>query len=210
MSSPAGSKQRVALARALAAQPRVLLLDEPFSALDENLRGEMRVLVTQLHRSLGMTTVLVTHDRAEALSMADRVAVMFGGQIAQTGTPQEVYDHPVNRRVADYFGDCVYLSGQISDHLFCCEQLPFAVPAPSLPDGRYEMMLRCSALHPEQEGDFAVEVRDIQFQGAQTAVTFCHHSLTFQKTFERRPDWKVGDRLSCKLDCSGAVFFLQD
>ena len=79
-----------------------------------------------------------------------------------------------------------------------------------LPDGRYEMMLRCAALHPEQEGDFAVEVRDIQFQGAQTAVTFCHHSLTFQKTFERRPDWKVGDRLSCKLDCSGAVFFLQD
>ena len=72
------------------------------------------------------------------------------------------------------------------------------------------MMLRCSALHPEQEGDFVVEVRDIQFQGAQTAVTFCHHSLTFQKTFERRPDWKVGDRLSCKLDCSGAVFFSQD
>ena len=205
-----GQQQRVALARALAAQPRVLLLDEPFSALDENLRGEMRALVTQLHRSLGMTTVLVTHDRAEALSMADRVAVMFGGQIAQTGTPQEVYDHPVSRRVADYFGDCVYLSGQISDHLFCCEQLPFAVPAPSLPDGRYEMMLRCSALHPEQEGDFAVEVRDIQFQGAQTAVTFCHHSLTFQKTFERCPDWKVGDRLSCKLDCSGAVFFPQD
>ena len=170
----------------------------------------MRALVTQLHRSLGMTTVLVTHDRAEALSMADRVAVMFGGQIAQTGTPQEVYDHPVNRRVADYFGDCVYLSGQISDHLFCCEQLPFAVPAPSLPDGRYEMMLRCAALHPEQEGDFAMQVQDIQFQGAQTAVTFCHHSLTFQKTFERRPDWKVGDRLSCKLDCSGAVFFLQD
>lgn len=205
-----GQQQRVALARALAAQPRVLLLDEPFSALDENLRGEMRALVTQLHRSLGMTTVLVTHDRAEALSMADRVAVMFGGQIAQTGTPQEVYDHPVNRRVADYFGDCVYLSGQISDHLFCCEQLPFAVPAPSLPDGRYEMMLRCSALHPEQEGDFAVQVQDIQFQGAQTAVTFCHHSLTFQKTFERCPDWKVGDRLCCKLDCSGAVFFSQD
>ena len=170
----------------------MLLLDEPFSALDENLRGEMRALVTQLHRSLGMTTVLVTHDRAEALSMADRVAVMFGGQIAQTGTPQEVYDHPVNRRVADYFGDCVYLSGQISAHLFRCQELSFSVPA------------------PEQEGDFVVEVRDIQFRGAQTAVTFCHNSLTFQKTFERCPDWEVGDRLSCKLDCSGAVFFSQD
>lgn len=126
-----GQQQRVALARALAAQPRVLLLDEPFSALDENLRGEMRALVTQLHRSLGMTTVLVTHDRAEALSMADRVAVMFGGQIAQTGTPQEVYDHPVNRRVADYFGDCVYLSGQISDHLSAANSCPF--PSPPLP-----------------------------------------------------------------------------
>ena len=202
-----GQQQRVALARALAAQPRVLLLDEPFSALDENLRGEMRALVTQLHRSLGMTTVLVTHDRAEALSMADRVAVMFGGQIAQTGTPQEVYDHPVQPAGSRLLWRLRLPERADQRPSFCCEQLPFSVPAPFLPDGRYEMMLRCAALHPEQEGDFAVQVQDIQFQGAQTAVTFCHHSLTFQKTFERRPDWKVGDRLSCKLDCSRGQYF---
>ena len=131
MSSPAGSSSGSRWPARWRRSRGCCCWTSPFSALDENLRGEMRALVTQLHRSLGMTTVLVTHDRADSHSRwPDRVAVMFGGQIAQTGTPQEVYDHPVNRRVADYFGDCVYLSGQISDHLFCCEQLPFSLSPP--------------------------------------------------------------------------------
>lgn len=98
-----GQQQRVALARALAAKPQLLLLDEPFSALDENLREDMRTLVMELHREFHMTTILVTHDRKEALSMSDRVAIMFDGEIVQTGTPQEICSHPVSDRVADYF-----------------------------------------------------------------------------------------------------------
>ena len=99
-----GQQQRVALARALAAEPKLLLLDEPFSSLDENLREDMRQLVKDLHREFGMTTIMVTHDRQEALSMADRVAIMFDGRIAQTGTPEELIESPADERVSGYFG----------------------------------------------------------------------------------------------------------
>ena len=99
-----GQMQRVALARALAAEPKLMLLDEPFSSLDENLREDMRNLVKDLHRRFGMTTVMVTHDREEAFSMADRLAIMFEGHIAQTGTPEVLLSNPADERVKRYFG----------------------------------------------------------------------------------------------------------
>lgn len=102
-----GQMQRVALARALAAEPKLMLLDEPFSSLDENLREDMRSLVADLHRRFGMTTIMVTHDREEAFSMADRLAVMFEGHIVQTGTPEEVLSGPADDRVRRYFGKTV-------------------------------------------------------------------------------------------------------
>ena len=102
-----GQMQRVALARALAAEPKLMLLDEPFSSLDENLREDMRNLVKDLHRSFGMTTIMVTHDRAEAFSMADRLSVMFEGHIVQTGTPEEILSDPADDRVRLYFGKTV-------------------------------------------------------------------------------------------------------
>jgi len=98
-----GQLQRVALARALAASPKILLMDEPFSSLDENLRDDMRSLVTDIHERTGMTIIMVTHDRHEALSMADRISLMFDGRIVRTGTPSEVISHPDDERVADYF-----------------------------------------------------------------------------------------------------------
>lgn len=99
-----GQMQRVALARALAAEPKLMLLDEPFSSLDENLREDMRNLVRDLHRRFGMTTIMVTHDREEAFTMADRLAIMFEGHIVQTGTPEELLSYPVDDRVKGYFG----------------------------------------------------------------------------------------------------------
>jgi len=106
-----GQQQRVALARALAIQPAVLLLDEPFSNLDLKLRQAMRLEVRRVHDQLGMTTVLVTHDQTEALTMADRVVLMTNGVIMQTGTPVDVYQRPANRFVADFVGDANFLSG---------------------------------------------------------------------------------------------------
>lgn len=105
-----GQMQRVALARAMAVEPRVLLLDEPFSKLDIGLRASMRDFVKELVTSMGITTIMVTHDAAEALSMADRVAVLLDRTIAQEGTPTEVYEQPVSRVVGDFFGERNYLT----------------------------------------------------------------------------------------------------
>lgn len=110
-----GQQQRVALARALVVQPRVLLLDEPLSNLDARLRLEMREEIRRLHHETGLTMVYVTHDQKEAMSLADRLAVMNRGQIVQLGTPVEVYTRPVNRFVADFMGDSNFVPGKVTE-----------------------------------------------------------------------------------------------
>ena len=100
-----GQRQRVALARALAIEPRVLLLDEPFGALDAKVRKELRRWLRRLHEEMGLTSVFVTHDQEEALELADRVVVMSNGRIEQVGTPDEVYDTPATPFVYEFLGD---------------------------------------------------------------------------------------------------------
>jgi spermidine/putrescine ABC transporter ATP-binding subunit len=107
-----GQQQRVALARALVINPEVLLLDEPLSALDKNLRAEMQVELKQIHRRVGITTVFVTHDQGEALSLSDRVAVMSNGVIQQNAAPNEVYRRPANAFVASFIGDINRIPGR--------------------------------------------------------------------------------------------------
>lgn len=99
-----GEQQRIALARALAVSPDFLLLDEPLSALDAKVRGKLRTEICQIQREFNLTTILVTHDQEEALTMADKIVVMDKSKIVQVGTPEEVYEHPVNRFVADFIG----------------------------------------------------------------------------------------------------------
>ncbi len=99
-----GQRQRVALARALILEPKVLLLDEPLSALDKKLREQMQSELRRLQRQVGITFILVTHDQEEALIMSDRIAVMFEGQIAQLADPQTLYRRPVSRRVGEFIG----------------------------------------------------------------------------------------------------------
>ena len=111
-----GQRQRVALARALVMRPKVVLLDEPLSALDKKLREQMQVELRQLQQSLGITFILVTHDQEEALIMSDRIAVMFEGEIAQIATPQDLYRKPVNKRVASFIGVMNFLPARVSAH----------------------------------------------------------------------------------------------
>ena len=111
-----GQQQRVALARALVIRPKVLLLDEPFSALDKALRGSMQVELKEIQRRLGVTTVFVTHDQGEALSMSDRIVVMSAGRIRQIGTPDQVYRHPQDRFVAGFIGDVNLLPARLDAH----------------------------------------------------------------------------------------------
>lgn len=110
-----GQQQRVALARALVIRPKVLLLDEPFSALDRNLRTAMQVELKEIQSRLGLTTVFVTHDQSEALSMSDRIAVMSRGRIRQIGSPIEIYDAPQNHFVATFVGDANLFSATLLD-----------------------------------------------------------------------------------------------
>ena len=107
-----GQQQRVALARALVNRPSVLLLDEPLGALDLKLRKEMQLELSNLHRELGMTFILVTHDQEEALSLSNRIAVMRGGKIEQIGSPAEIYEYPRTPFVADFIGDANLFTGR--------------------------------------------------------------------------------------------------
>jgi spermidine/putrescine ABC transporter ATP-binding subunit len=109
-----GQQQRVALARALAISPKVLLLDEPFSALDKNLRGSMQLELKEIQRKLGVTTIFVTHDQSEALSLSDRIAVLSEGRIRQVGTPDAIYKRPADRFVAGFVGDVNLLRAKLA------------------------------------------------------------------------------------------------
>jgi spermidine/putrescine ABC transporter ATP-binding subunit len=109
-----GQQQRVALARALVINPKVLLLDEPFSALDKNLRASMQIELREIQRNLGVTTIFVTHDQSEALSLSDRIVIMAEGRIRQVGTPEEVYTNPRERFVASFVGDVNVMRGKLA------------------------------------------------------------------------------------------------
>jgi putrescine transport system ATP-binding protein len=110
-----GQRQRVALARSLVKRPHVLLLDEPLAALDKKLRGETQFELMQLQQRLGLTFVIVTHDQQEAMTVADRIAVMDRGRLIQVATPQEIYERPNSRWVADFIGDVNLIEGSVTD-----------------------------------------------------------------------------------------------
>jgi sulfate transport system ATP-binding protein len=116
-----GQRQRVALARSLAIEPKVLLLDEPFSALDATVRRELRKWIRQLHDELHITSIFVTHDQEEAMEIADTVIIMNKGKIIQSGTPDNVYDHPANSFVYNFLGDVNRFSGQLHSGNFTPE-----------------------------------------------------------------------------------------
>ena len=128
-----GQAQRVALARALAAAPAALLLDEPFSGLDESLRDDMRSLLLRLHREDGLTVLMVTHDANEAIMMSDRIVALDGGHISQIGTPEELYRRPATAKIAACFGDCSVLKGCVESERFILDGI--VLPALGIGDG---------------------------------------------------------------------------
>jgi sulfate transport system ATP-binding protein len=122
-----GQRQRVALARALAVEPRVLLLDEPFGALDAKVRKELRRWLRKLHDEIHITTLFVTHDQEEALEVADRVAILRDGRIEQIGTPEEIYDNPASPFVYDFLGNVNLFSGRVREGTVIIGETEFAV-----------------------------------------------------------------------------------
>jgi len=173
-----GMQQRVALARALVYRPRVLLLDEPLAALDRKLREEMRDELRAIQRSVGITTVFVTHDQAEALGLSDRIAVMSHGRIEQLGAPREVYERPATRFVADFIGASTVLRGTArgADRVALGGAATVQVAVGRALRAGEELDL---AIRPERlrlaagPGENVVEARieGLVYQGAQTEVT---------------------------------------
>lgn len=135
-----GQQQRVALARALALKPDVLLLDEPFGALDAKVRQELRRWLRHLHEELHFTSLFVTHDQEEALELSDRVVVMSNGRVEQIATPDVLYRQPANRFVFEFLGEVNRLEGDVEDELLTCGNARVAVP--EVGDGRHELLLR--------------------------------------------------------------------
>lgn len=161
-----GQMQRVALARALAADPSILFLDEPFSGLDERLRLEMGQLVKKIHKERKITTILVTHDKREALQMSDKIALMSEGKILQYGTPEHIFFRPVSRYAAEYFGKCNYLRGRVRNGRFEGKLLQADTDAS---DGVYDAMVRPFQIELLPEGD--ASICDVTFMGETAEVT---------------------------------------
>ena len=154
-----GQRQRVALARAIVFEPRIIVMDEPLSALDKQLRERMQIELRQLHDRLGTTTVYVTHDQREALTMSDRVAVLNGGRIARIDTPRAVYDQPGSRFVAEFIGESSFLDVEVREGI--CHVAGTVIRAPSVPvaNGRCTLMLRperVRLIDGSQEGELNV------------------------------------------------------
>ena len=124
-----GQRQRVALARALAAEPKVLLLDEPFGALDAKVRQELRTWLRRLHDEIHVTSVFVTHDQEEAFEVADRVVIMSKGKIEQVGSPAEIFEHPANPFVMDFLGNVNVFHGSISGDRAAIDRLQVTLRA---------------------------------------------------------------------------------
>ncbi|WP_417811284.1 ABC transporter ATP-binding protein [Thalassospira alkalitolerans] len=169
-----GQQQRVALARALAPRPKVLLLDEPLSALDLKLRQAVRVELKQIQRETGIAFIFVTHDQEEALTMSDRIAVMSSGHVQQIGTPREIYETPINRFVADFIGETNLLNVTVQSVSDSTAQIilpsghPFSCPAATVnSDGTGHLSVRPERIElcPAGGGDLDVKVESQVYLG---------------------------------------------
>jgi putative spermidine/putrescine transport system ATP-binding protein len=198
-----GQKQRVALARAAAVEPEVLLLDEPFSSLDEGLRQKMRELVMTLQRQLKITTVMVTHDQSEALLMSDRVAVMLDGKIIQYDTPRNVYEHPSCPEVANYFGEMNYIKGIVEKETFMS---PIGDFKASVIDGDYTLMLKPNHIKViNKPGEYKITA--LNYLGDKYNVRVEGHNINLFIIMPSDSNIKVGDLVSIEIDFSKGIFY---
>lgn len=206
-----GQQQRVALARALAPKPKVLLLDEPLSALDFKLRKDMQLELKRLQTETGITFVFVTHDQEEALTMSDRIAVMNSGSIRQIGGPRDIYDHPAERFVADFIGDTNFIaaeiistSGETADvRLQSGKTIAARTPEVTELSGRITLAVRPehATLEPGTEGLLPGSLTEIVYFGTDTHYHIAmDDGTTFVVRRQNQPDKSVdfasGDRVS--------------
>ncbi len=224
-----GQQQRVALGRAIARQPKVFLMDEPLSNLDAQLRDDTRAELKQLHQSLGITTIYVTHDQVEAMTLADRIVVLNRGRIQQIGEPQSIYAHPVNRMVATFLGNppmnimpaiCTGEGFRVGEQFLSCPQAVKDKIHPLEGQG-FDLGIRPEYvfIRPEARGegnkeetptpDLIVEVRVVEPLGREILVRAGLVGTNLQMTVQAAADVRLrsGDRLSLRLDLNQLFVF---
>jgi multiple sugar transport system ATP-binding protein len=199
-----GQRQRVAIGRAIVRAPKVFLFDEPLSNLDAALRGQTRVEIAKLHRDLGATTVYVTHDQVEAMTLADRVVVLREGKIEQVGTPLELYDKPANQFVAQFIG-----TPQMN--VLACATVPqmanaFAVPIPI--NGFIGLRPESIVLTGPGAGQLNAKVDLVEALGAETLIyVTTEHGAQLVARQNTRADVKAGDEVGVAIDTRTAHLF---
>lgn len=202
-----GQQQRVALARALAQEPELMLLDEPFSALDTGLRAATRKATADLLAHAGVASILVTHDQHEALSFASQIAVIREGRFTQVGSPAEVYSQPVDEATALFLGDALMFSAQIKGGFAYCELGSIPVANPRL-SGEQRIMLR-----PEQivispdGGQHAVTISDVDFTGYLSTLTLVspQWSAPLQLKTVSQQQWRLGMQVTLAVSGQACV-----
>jgi putative spermidine/putrescine transport system ATP-binding protein len=215
----------VALARALVINPTVLLLDEPFSALDKNLRASMQIELRDIQRKLGLTTIFVTHDQSEALSLSDRMAVMSEGKIRQLGAPLEIYRKPRDRFVASFVGDTNCLRGELIgitpvEAVIALGDLRIKVPGEhltgTLPPAPVDLFVRPERLRigaPSASGTMAGRIAGLTYHGGhvdlQIACRACGDGLLLVRAAgdQAITDWPPGSNVGIAIDAEGCVAF---
>ena len=176
-----GQQQRVALARALAPKPKVLLLDEPLSALDYKLRKEMQIELKRVQAETGITFIFVTHDQEEALTMSDRIAVMSMGSLRQVGSPWDIYDRPAERFVADFIGETNFLEVEVASvqgdrasvRLRSGQEIPATFPENTTPSGKVTIVIRpehASIVEPTEAATLKGTVESVVYLGTDTNI----------------------------------------
>ncbi|QEK12985.1 ABC transporter ATP-binding protein [Crassaminicella thermophila] len=203
-----GQRQRVAIARALAIEPKVLLLDEPFSNLDTILRANMREFICNIQKSLNITTILVTHDKEEALMTSDKIAVMLRGKIRQFGTPTQLYERPVTPEVANFFGEKNYIVGNIENGIFKSKLGAFETTF-----DKYSVVK--AMIKPEE---IEVLPKDIptgvkgkiilrRYAGDRVYYTISVNGVQLKSISNTKKIFDINEEVSLKIDVDKAVFY---
>ena len=198
-----GQRQRVALARAIVGKPSILLMDEPLSALDAELKIEMRREIQNIHKLTGATILYVTHDQSEALAMADRIIIMKDGHIEQIGTPREIYMDPQTVFAATFVSRCNLLKGQWQGDSFQMDEEGILLRNPMIPmefrsKGLYPVRPEQLTIHPEGNGIPGV-IANKQYNGREIHYSIQYHNEILTVYANCQTEYNPGDRISLTL-----------